>query len=146
MNNKGVIISIQPKWCELISEGVKTIEVRKTKPNIETPFKVYIYECNWKGNSYYASRHKDRLGKVIGEFICDKIIRVDCDSIAPFDKESRKYIDKETCLDREQLIKYSGFICPYGWYISNLIIYDKPKELTEFGLKRAPQSWQYIMQ
>ena len=41
--NKAVLISIQPKWCELIASGRKTIEVRKTKPKILTPFKVYIY-------------------------------------------------------------------------------------------------------
>ncbi len=41
--NKAVMISIQPKWCELIASGKKTIEVRKTKPKIDTPFKCYIY-------------------------------------------------------------------------------------------------------
>ena len=40
---KSVLISIRPKWCELIASGKKTIEVRKTRPNIETPFKCYIY-------------------------------------------------------------------------------------------------------
>ena len=40
---KAVLISIQPKWCELIASGKKTVEVRKTKPKIETPFKCYIY-------------------------------------------------------------------------------------------------------
>ena len=40
---KSVLISIQPKWCERIADGSKTIEVRKTKPKLDTPFKVYIY-------------------------------------------------------------------------------------------------------
>lgn len=40
---KAVMLSIQPKWCELIAIGKKTIEVRKTKPKLETPFKCYIY-------------------------------------------------------------------------------------------------------
>ena len=40
---KAVLISIRPKWCEKISSGEKTIEVRKTKPKLETPFKCYIY-------------------------------------------------------------------------------------------------------
>ena len=40
---KSVLISIQPKWCELIASGKKTVEVRKTKPKLETPFKCYIY-------------------------------------------------------------------------------------------------------
>lgn len=38
-----VLISIQPKWCELIANGQKTVEIRKTKPKIKSPFKCYIY-------------------------------------------------------------------------------------------------------
>ncbi len=35
--SKSVLISIKPKWCELIASGKKTVEVRKTKPAIKTP-------------------------------------------------------------------------------------------------------------
>ena len=31
---KSVLISIQPKWCELIASGQKTVEVRKSKPKM----------------------------------------------------------------------------------------------------------------
>ena len=55
---KAVMISIQPKCCELIANGKKTVEVRKTRPKLETPFKVYIYETKWTGNTYWANRHK----------------------------------------------------------------------------------------
>ena len=41
--SKAVMISIRPKWCEKIARGEKTIEVRKTRPKLETPFKCYIY-------------------------------------------------------------------------------------------------------
>lgn len=40
---KSIMLSIQPKYCELIASGKKTIEVRKTAPKLETPFKCYIY-------------------------------------------------------------------------------------------------------
>ena len=40
--DKAVLISIKPKWCDLIVLGKKTIEVRKTRPKLETPFKAYI--------------------------------------------------------------------------------------------------------
>lgn len=40
---KSVMISIKPRWCELIASGRKTIEVRKTRPKLEAPFKCYIY-------------------------------------------------------------------------------------------------------
>jgi predicted transcriptional regulator len=42
--SKAVLISIKPKWCDLIRQGRKTVEVRKTCPKLEVPFKVYIYE------------------------------------------------------------------------------------------------------
>lgn len=42
--SKAVLISIRPKWCERIASGEKTIEVQKTRPKLETPFKCYIYE------------------------------------------------------------------------------------------------------
>ena len=40
--DKSVLISIRPKWCELIASGEKTIEVRKTRPKLETPFKGWV--------------------------------------------------------------------------------------------------------
>lgn len=44
-----VLISIRPKWCEKIISGEKTIEVRKTRPKMDTPFKCYIYcQLHWR--------------------------------------------------------------------------------------------------
>lgn len=43
LKNKAVLISIRPEWCDLIVRGKKTIEVRKTRPKLETPFTAYIY-------------------------------------------------------------------------------------------------------
>lgn len=161
-----IMLSIRPKWCELIASGRKTIEVRKTKPKTETPFKCYIYCTRTKRSEklysngtvivkdtrklldpsvrYPGSKVFQRWnGKVIGEFVCDRIVNVDCDSVAPFDKDSGSYIDKQICIDREQFLEYTRFRCCFGWHISDLIIYDKPKDLSVFGLKRPPQSWCY---
>ena len=147
---KSVMISIKPKWCELIANGKKTIELRKTKPKIEIPFKCYIY-CT-KENPLLGnySRHidiiededdfdcynKDTLfkcnGKVIGEFVCDNI--VDFFPVADLKKITPKIFD--ICLDSElnmiDLCKYSNGKTLYGWHISDLKIYDEPKELNEF--------------
>ena len=41
--SKAVLISIRPEWCAKIASGEKTIEVRKTRPKLQTPFKAYIY-------------------------------------------------------------------------------------------------------
>lgn len=75
-SEKAVLLSIQPKWCELIASGKKTIEVRKTKPKLPTPFKCYIHQTKrtWFYNIY--SQIADWQGKVIGEFMCDEIIPI----------------------------------------------------------------------
>lgn len=43
MNDSSVLASIHPKWCKMIFSGEKQVEVRKTKPKLKTPFKLYIY-------------------------------------------------------------------------------------------------------
>lgn len=87
---KAVLISIRPKWCELIARGKKTLEVRKTRPKLSTPFKVYIY-CTkdpkrqfWRSQTYaYVDDRSHNCfdkcgnGMVIGEFICDCIFGID---------------------------------------------------------------------
>lgn len=59
MNEKAVLLSIQPRWCGLIASGKKTIEVRKTRPKIETPFKCYIYQSKSKDTLIYVMKDGD---------------------------------------------------------------------------------------
>ena len=143
--SKAVLISIRPEWCEKIINGRKNIEVRKTRPKMDTPFRCYIY-CTkpeeklitimkdgdenygetYHGKPVFIKTEKapttglwDKRQKVIGEFLCDQIIN-----------------------------------------ISNLKIYDTPRELREFyavpnevevalkvkpkPITRPPQSWRYV--
>lgn len=158
---KSVLISIQPKWCELIASGRKTVEVRKTKPKLETPFKVYIYRT--KGSVKHLCDGKwwnmPVGGTVIGEFVCDNV-----GGILPVlgGVVSNGVDIKETCLTTEQITQYLKAKRGYGWHISGLVIYDKPKELSEFRyyntsvklengypmptheITRPPQSWCYV--
>lgn len=143
---KAVLISIQPKWCELIASGKKTVEVRKTKPKIETPFKCYIYctkgEHLWKTKDrVFLDGKYNRLiddlpdylldGKVIGEFVCDGIGTTSWlkspDHLSWVDG-----YDEESCLTNRELYEYSKGDLFYEWHISDLVIYDEPKELSEF--------------
>lgn len=181
---KAVLISIQPKWCELIANGKKTIEVRKTRPKLKTPFKCYIYctksmthlyafsddiDCSDIGKYYTTDHNKYSLvpngylnGKVIGEFVCDSVdkYKYDIDGV-DIDEDTLL----ETMLDWEEINIYAHGKTLYGWHISDLIIYDKPKELWEFSnpfeiktrktadgivykayhktIIRPPQSWCY---
>ena len=128
---KSVLISIQPKWCELIASGKKTVEIRKTKPNLAIPFKCYIYQTRktWVYNIY--SRIADWQGKVIGEFVCDSITewRADPQSKGYFITMDELAL---TLLTYGQLHEYGKGQTLFGWHISNLVIYDKPKELRAF--------------
>ena len=72
---KSVLIAIRPQWAEKIAKGIKTIEVRKTAPQ-EVPFKCYIYETKGQYVKFTHGAHTKYgygRGKVIGEFICDKV-------------------------------------------------------------------------
>ena len=136
---KSVLISIQPKWCELIANGKKTVEVRKTKPKLETPFKVYIYCTKDNKNTFFPPLTQKLLnespkdfvidrrgnGKVIGEFVCNEITVAECGSYCVLPKP-------KTMLDELDLLEYANGKTVYGWHISDLVIYDKPKELSEF--------------
>ena len=132
---KSVLISTQPKWCELMASGKKTIEVRKTRPKIETPFKCYIYKSFGERKDSFAREIQTyfNCGKVIGEFVCN-----DIDEIRPcIEYYTDGYdIDDDSlsgiCMTREQLREYGKGNSLYGWHISDLKIYDKPKDLGEF--------------
>ena len=145
---KSILISIQPKWVEKIVNGEKTIEVRKTRPKIETPFKCYIYmsQGDLKDlGSYREWIYKNRM-KVIGEFICDNVFllhpysydggNADLDRrkfIETFEKSSNhNEILSETCLSQDEMFDYIGEgNYGYGWHISKLKVYDKPKKLKD---------------
>lgn len=138
---KAVMLSIRPKWCELIASGEKTIEVRKKRPNIETPFKCYIYSTKAGDrivlkNGRVFEINKSLTGKVIGEFVCDKIYDIEPHYDTP--NFCNQYVcgwnagDEDDCLSFSDLNAYLGGKHGYGWHISDLKIYDKPRELGEF--------------
>lgn len=126
------MLSIRPKWCEKIASGEKTIEVRKTRPKLQTPFKCYIY-CTLDKINYRTNTVGQCNGKVIGEFTCDRIYELAPLNRAPDD------VEKQARLTREEIVNYlkgTG----YGWHISDLKIYDTQKELTEFHTRRKCKS------
>lgn len=146
--SKAVLISIRPKWCELIASGKKTIEVRKTRPKLETPFKCYMYmsKYHWAfdllqkyGMEDLADRLMHETGMVMGEFVCDGIQKLTYRD----DGEHQHYqwlnapvwalfLEHSACLTHEQIKTYLLGKTGHGWHISNLVIYDEPKKLTDF--------------
>lgn len=160
-NLRTIMVSINKPHSENIKKGFKTIEVRKSKP--KGVFKAFIYETKKTGG----------CGKVIGEFICNASY-----PIKVFENGSIQYWEFlhlcRTCLSYDELAHYIGNgKTGFGWVISYLKIYDKPKELNEFytwkkcnschisgyestacrydidckvpvPLERPPQSWMYV--
>lgn len=171
---RAVLISIRPYWCQKIARLLKTLELRKNAPQLKPPFKCYIYctmggelirtklkpHCkNVDGSTVYKQEIMN--GKVIGEFICDVI--------EPVTPENRRAISEASCVPLPDMYKYAGSRGIYGlkgWHISSLVIYDEPRNLSEFyiydnsydnsfgwvfedkdkrkPITRPPQSWCYI--
>lgn len=155
---KSVLISTQPKRCHGIADGKKPIEVRKTRPKIETPFKCYIYctmgkvilleghrtkaakETFWMGKSINGISPGRYVGNgmVIGEFVCDCITPLynvctdDWSLLRGGLHEIEKQLVGMACLTEEELHEYANGKYCYAWHISDLKIYDKPRELSEF--------------
>ena len=153
-----VMISIQPKWVALIASGKKTVEVRKTKPKIDTPFKCYIYCTKGKTPNdiltFAGYEEGEYIGdyyancSVIGEFVCDEIITLGnvstdpwCRLLGDVHERLKRLVNEQARLTEKELLDYGG---KYAWHISDLVIYEEPKELGEFGLRHAPQSWCYV--
>lgn len=161
--SQSVLTSIQPKWCELIASGKKTVMIRKTKPKIETPFKVYIYctkgrgDCLWRwdGGIWYDIQFPNERpnrtdGTVIGEFVCKKIDRIgkrgfdnnfdycylSLNVFGNDDIEIEITDIKKSCIKKDELNSYgSNSNVLYAWHISDLKIYDKSRDLSEFVVK-----------
>ena len=167
---KSVLIAIRPQGAEKIAKGIKTIEVRKTAPK-EVPFKAYIYCTKEKKQDdiIWAGVCGDRgkwNGRVIGEFICNNASELD------YVYYWNNGYEFATCLTYRQVADYGKGKTLYGWHISDLKIYDTPKELSEFSrpcsysglcfsckrtsfkkdgnllcntkITRPPQSWMYV--
>lgn len=180
--SKAVLISIRPEWCQKIASGEKTIEVRKTKPKLETPFKCYIY-CTlpkYPHEDFIATDYPRPQfyggGKVIGEFVCDCVTPLynvcmdDWKRLVGGLHNIEKELVNQACLTEAKLHTYAGGKNCFAWHISDLRIYDMPKELSEFKtlcrvdadccacpyynytkmdcdgrvIGRPPQSWCYV--
>ena len=146
---KSVLISTRPKLVEKICHTIgedetgkaiyeKRIEVRKSAPQ-EVPFKCYIYETKGQYVKFTHGAHTKYgygRGKVIGEFICDKVYpiknRGSSFSVADEEQSVTNEIARQSCLYYDDMVSYFGNKDGFGWHISDLKIYDKPKELSEF--------------
>ena len=209
-----VLLSVRPTWCENICHQIgtkngkpvyeKSLEVRKSRPKIPTPFKCYIY-CTAPKKFYTVSEHMATSAeylhlcdgevtmsdgfeffgredcevlnrRIIGEFVCDcitGIFNIATDSwkclAGNVHEAEKKMVEHDALLSESDLHAYANGKNCYGWHISALKVYNKPRELSEFkqchkcpygpmercrehefscdgayNLSRAPQSWCYV--
>lgn len=143
---KKILISIKPKWVAKILNGEKTFEIRKTAPKCKLPCEVYIYctkgkdmvcfRPNFGGYACVPNRYGNGYfnGKVVAKFTLEKTYLLT--------QEKRGYCAwagmgcfefvKDACITQEELNDYLKGKDGYAWLISDLVIFDKPKELKDF--------------
>ena len=88
-------------------------------------------------------------GKVVARFTLNKVEEIIC---RPIWGEWESYtktlgyseISQASCLGNSEIVRYLKGNNGYAWHISDLEIFREPKKLSEFGAKRAPQSWCYV--
>jgi predicted transcriptional regulator len=133
--SKAVLISIQPKWCEKIANGKKTVEVRKNRPKLETPFKCYIYftlppqtELFTHGCIREYANELIRLQS--GEIVYDYGMRICCDTEnRPYSRDNflcKKVIGEFTC----DKITYLGNISSDPWELLMGSTHESHKRLV----------------
>lgn len=138
-----MLMPIRPDWVEKILSGEKTVELRKRLPDLEKlnwkePFQVIVY-CSQR-RKLWTAEHGNIAGKVVAEFTCDKIKRV-------YDKDRRKInreAIEEACVSIQQLEEYAQGAAVFGYHISNVQVYERPREISEYGIRRVPQTWVYV--
>lgn len=153
---RAVLISIKEDWVNRILNGSKTVEIRKTRPKLRTPFKCFIYR----------SGRKHQRG-VVAEFTCDSITRlahVGSAGQTPRIVEEgedglfHKFDPWDSVMTMEQIERYLDGRDGYAWNISDLVRFKEPKNLEEFegarktcfgfrpyALNKAPMGWCYVM-
>lgn len=141
---KSVMFSINKPHTDNIKIGAKTSELRTRPPKIDEPYKAYIYE----------TLKNSGCGKVIGEFTAyNKNTYRICMGVPA-------HLVMCGCVSAKEILAYTknGEKDLTEISISDLVIYDEPKELSEFckptmptGLRyendtitRPPQNWCYV--
>lgn len=170
---KAIMISIKPRWCALIMNGDKTIEVRKNKVLANAIQKsidengyadIYVY-CTkdesliytdgidargyYEDYKYYSSYKGDMddigSGRVVFKFRCREVKEIPWQNgLHELGQQSFSDFLNKCYLRYFELKDYLNNKNGYAIYISDLEIFDEPKELGEFRRKEAPQNFCYV--
>lgn len=166
---KAIMVTVRLWWFYLTYKGIKVAEIRKRfAKNFKGKIYEYVSKTNWKKDLMKIPEEereffKQFIGKVGLCFECDKVEEIRPSTVDNFAKDS--------CLTIQELENYlwSNLLFGYAIHITNLEIFDKPKEISEFkhykkfseidymlpiprketcerlvALTRAPESWCYV--
>jgi len=120
-----VLLSIKPKYAELILEGEKKYEFRRAIFKNPSVKKVVIYASS-------------PISKVVGEFEIEDILSLKL-------SELWKHTMEHSGIDKDFYDSYfSGKDIGHAIKVKSVKRYKKHKELKEFDINYAPQSFAYI--
>lgn len=144
---KAVLVSLKPYYYYLVGEGIKKIEVRKGMPKAEDWNRDTFFYMSKDEKSFakipkeFQEKYRKHFGKVGLRFVCDRI-----DEFLVFENGTVQYWNchdlEKSCLTYSKIANYIGNNKKgYAWHISDLIVYDKPKELSDFyAMCNIPES------
>ena len=134
---KAVLVSLKPYYYYLVGEGIKKIEVRKGMPKAEDWNRDTFFYMSKDEKSFakipkeFQEKYRKHFGKVGLQFVCGRIDKIGWFS-SPNKVDWKDNYNEETCLTNGETYEYTKGNIFYEWHISNLEIYDTPKELSEF--------------
>lgn len=139
-----ILISVKKEWIKKILSGEKTVEIRTKFPKDYTG-PVYLY-CTKERKAQDNDKYN---GKIVGIVNCNKVETINrCYDSTGFWYETfsldKNELCKRSCLDVFQLGEYVIKKAGYAIHISSVNAFDDPKDLSEFKMERAPQSWCYV--
>lgn len=139
-----ILASLKPYYYYLIGERKKTIEVRKSAlKNLPQDIVFYMSKDEKsfaKIPKEFQEKYRKHFGKIGMRVICDEVDKwkylPDCYSE---DKDEKMYYISSAdgaaaCLTYDEIENYGESKTLYGWHISDLKIYDKSRELSEFRI------------
>lgn len=119
-----MLLSIKPKYAKVILEGKKQYEFRKSKPK-EGINRII----------FYASSPQKQ---VVGEAAIDQILEGTPGEIWEIAKMAAGITKKF------YFSYYAGKDKAVAYKLKDVMIYDTPKSLSDYGISQAPQSFIYL--
>lgn len=173
MKKRYLLLPIKPEHLVNILNGKKTIEIRKYMPKCDLPIEVLCYctkpkqfwhvgcmgfyndelwyhpvkniyicddscELMCLPEGYTYTKDNFLKGKIVAKFTFNEVQEITPSNLDNFSMKS--------CLTVREIEDYlwSHACCGFAWHIDDLVIFDKPKELRDYGVEQAPKKYCYV--